>query len=214
MAGTGRTGADDGVDVAASWISAQIGQVRSAVRSDLRMGAFLPGATAGEPSVTCATTWVPAGVRSQSSMWLNVKRNWTARATRAKREPNRIFDRNQRIFWSLRAPVAARGVRANAFRQRPWPPRGAGVKEANPATFRASRDAGRNLRWGLRNLRGVKESAVGGKDGAAGVRTSPRQSAAPPAARPGAARCPSRRSGTPRPAAALPSCTPQRGCRS
>src|ERR1700722_7082938 len=112
MVGGGRTGADDGVDVAASWISAQIGQMPSAVRSDLRMGAFLPGATAADPSVTRAATWAPAGARSQSSMWLNVKRNWTARATRVKREPSRIFDRNQRIFPSLRTPVAARGARA------------------------------------------------------------------------------------------------------
>lgn len=95
MVGGSRTGAAEGVDVAASWISAQIGHVRS----DLRIGAFLSGVTAGAPSTI---TWViipaAAGARSQSSMWLNVKRNWTARAAKAKREPSRICDRNQRIF--------------------------------------------------------------------------------------------------------------------
>jgi hypothetical protein len=106
--GGGRTGAEDGADAEASWISAQIGHVRSALPSDCLIGAFLSGATAGEPS---ATTWLmalaAAGAKSQSSMWLNVKRNWTARAAKANREPNRIFDRNQRIFSEFRAPPGA-----------------------------------------------------------------------------------------------------------
>ena len=106
MVGGNRAGADDGVDVAASWISAQIGQGQSAVRSDLRIGAFLSGATAEEASATTRViALAAAGARSQSSMWLNVKRNWTARAAKAKREPNRIFDRNQRIFPSFARPL-------------------------------------------------------------------------------------------------------------
>src|SRR5580704_9773320 len=63
-------------------------------------------------------------------MWLNVKRNWIARTTRARRAPSRIFDRNQCIFPSLRTPVAARGARAGACCLGPWPPWGAGVKDS------------------------------------------------------------------------------------
>lgn len=69
MVGGSRTGGEEGAEVAASWISAQIGHVRSALRSDLWIGAFLSDATAGAPS---AMTWVKAtataGAKSQSSM--------------------------------------------------------------------------------------------------------------------------------------------------
>jgi len=92
FAGSGKAGAEEGFELADNWISAQIGHLASANPFDRWNGRRAVRKSAPDPSATAV-----AGAAAYTWTWPNASTIWTASANSAKREPKRIFDRNQCI---------------------------------------------------------------------------------------------------------------------
>jgi hypothetical protein len=106
LAGSGNVGAAEGAEVAASWIDAQIGQSRSADPFDLWIGSCVLRKVALELSAKAVgADFAEASPNSSVWMWPNDSTIWIASANSAKREPKRMFNRNQDFSTRSRLPL-------------------------------------------------------------------------------------------------------------
>jgi hypothetical protein len=96
FAGSGKSGATEGVEVPVKLINAQIGQSKSA-------NPFRTGSRELGPSDAAAAddNAVSTEIGTREWTWPKVSANCSASATSARREPKCIFDRNQRIVRSV-----------------------------------------------------------------------------------------------------------------
>jgi hypothetical protein len=104
--GSGNVGAAAGAEVLNNWINAQIGQYGSTDPFDLWIGALAEAA----PDPSAMVDGAEAGARGGRWTCPNDNSSCTASANSAKREPKRIFDRNQSISLRVHAPCDRRST--------------------------------------------------------------------------------------------------------
>lgn len=94
-----------------NWMNAQNEQWESSDPCDLWIGARVPGNSAPDPAMAAGSAdLTEAGATASKWMCPSDNAIWTASANSAKREPERIFDRNQRIPTLLRPAGGSLGT--------------------------------------------------------------------------------------------------------